>query len=242
MDAGVVVDEVFLENEAFAARRRDPALKADADRVAAFLERRDAADGVFRVTREVFDKLAFGNRKDGIVAVCREPNTDFDGWLPRECGEPPLIVVLEGVEKPGNIGAVLRTADGAGASDCLLADPKTDVYNPNAIRASLGTIFSFRPRTASAGRIVERLLESNIAVFAARVEGACDYDAVDLTGPCAIVLGSEADGLTDVWGHEKIRAVRIPMLGQADSLNVAAAAAVLLYEARRQRRMSGSQR
>ncbi|RMF88280.1 MAG: RNA methyltransferase, partial [Planctomycetota bacterium] len=141
--------------------------------------------------------------------------------------------------KPGNIGAVLRTADGAGASDCLLADPKTDVYNPNAIRASLGTIFAFQPAAAPSGRVIERLLELEIDIFAARVEGACDYDAVDFTGPCAIVLGSEADGLTRAWNAAKIRAVRIPMLGRADSLNVSAAAAVLLYEARRQRRARG---
>jgi TrmH family RNA methyltransferase len=150
--------------------------------------------------------------------------------------EDPLVAVMEAVEKPGNLGALLRSADGAGVDAVIAADPVSDIWNPNAIRASLGTIFSTPVAVAGSVEALAFLRAAAISVMAAQVEGASDYDAVDLTGPVALVVGAETSGLTPVWSGEGVTAVRIPMLGLADSLNVSASAAVLFYEARRQRR------
>jgi RNA methyltransferase, TrmH family len=182
------------------------------------------------VTPAVFEKLAFGERAEGLVAVAHTPRKTLGELkLPADA----LILVLEGVEKPGNVGAVLRTADGAGASALIVADGGTDLYNPNTVRASLGTIFSVQVCAAAGDEVRRWLRERKIKVFAARVDGKTDYTAADLTGATAIVLGSEAEGLSAEWGDAT--SIRLPMLGAADSLNVSAAAAVLVYEARRQR-------
>jgi TrmH family RNA methyltransferase len=143
--------------------------------------------------------------------------------------------VVEGVEKPGNLGAILRSADGAGLDAVVAADPRTDLYNPNAIRASLGTIFSLPLATASSAETLAWLRAHGIRTVVARVDATLLHTEADLRGPLAIVLGSEALGLTEAWSGPGVVAVRVPMLGVADSLNVAAAAAVLFYEARRQR-------
>ena len=177
-------------------------------------------------------RLAYGDRSEGLVATVRVPDLSLDGLdLPPD----PLVVVLEAVEKPGNLGAVLRSADGAGADAVILADPGTDPFNPNAVRASLGTIFATPLAAAPSGEVRAWLAAAGIRILAARVDGAVDYTGADLRGSCAIVLGSEAGGLTDAWSGDGVTAVRLPMLGVADSLNVSIAAAVLLYEARRQR-------
>ena len=146
-----------------------------------------------------------------------------------------LIAVVEGVEKPGNLGAILRSADGAGLDAVVAADPRTDLGNPNAIRASLGTIFARPVVEASTADTLAWLRANGLAIVAARVDGAIDYAAHDFRGPVAIVLGAEAEGLSEAWRAPDVRAVRLPMRGVADSLNVSAAAAVLFYEARRQR-------
>ena len=144
------------------------------------------------------------------------------------------MAVLEGVEKPGNIGAVLRSADGAGVSALVLADPRTDLFNPNAIRASLGTIFSLPVAAAAPGDVLAWLRGRGLQILAARVEGSVAYTEIDYRRPTAIVLGSEAQGLTSLWTGDD---VRHPLADarRADSLNVSAAAAVLFYEALRQR-------
>ncbi len=146
------------------------------------------------VSSAVFERLAFGQRTEGIVAVARPPRTTLDDLRLSAC---PLVAVLEGVEKPGNIGAVLRSADAAGVSALIVADGGTDLYNPNTIRASLGTIFSVPVCAASAPAVRDWLASRRIPIFAARVDAATDYTTVDFTGPAAIVLGSEAAGLFD---------------------------------------------
>jgi TrmH family RNA methyltransferase len=148
------------------------------------------------------------------------------------------VAVVEGVEKPGNLGALLRSADGAGVDAVIVSDPVSDVWNPNAVRASLGTIFSLPLAVCDAAEAASFLRERGVGIVAARVDAAVDYDEVDLSGALAIVVGAEATGLTDAWSGPDVTAVRIPMLGLADSLNVSVSAAVLLYEARRQRRAS----
>jgi tRNA G18 (ribose-2'-O)-methylase SpoU len=150
--------------------------------------------------------------------------------------EQPLLAVLEGVEKPGNLGAVLRSADGAAVQALVAADARTDLYNPNAIRASLGTIFTLPVCAATAGETLDWLRRHGLAIVAARVDAAVPYTKADFRRPTAIVLGSEAEGLSACWSGADVTPVCLPMLGAADSLNVSAAAAVLFYEARRQRR------
>lgn len=185
------------------------------------------------VTQDVFHKLAFGARGEGVVLVATTPQTTLS-QLP--LGDRPLIVVLEGVEKPGNLGAVIRSADAAGVSAVLVADGGTDLYNPNAIRASLGTIFHLAICAAPATEVRAWLTTHGVHIFAARLDSARSYADADLRGPCAFVLGSEAHGLSPIWQQETIDSLRLPMHGVADSLNVAATAAVLVYEAWRQRR------
>jgi len=184
------------------------------------------------VTKAVFEKLAFGDRTEGVLGVAAMPRpTLSDVTLP----DNPLVAVLEGVEKPGNAGAVLRTGDAVGLSALVVADGRTDLYNPNAIRASLGTIFTLPVCTSTAQETLDWLRRHRLAIYAARVDGSVLHTQADYRRPAAIVLGSEAEGLTDVWRAPDVTPVRLPMLGVADSLNVSAAAAVLFYEALRQR-------
>ena len=190
---------------------------------------------VLEVSGPVFTRLAFGQRAEGIVAVAAAPPHRLQNLrLP----ENPLVAVLEGVEKPGNIGAVLRSADAAGVSALVLAAPRTDLFNPNAIRASLGTIFSLPVAAAPAEDVVAWLREHQLQIVAARVEGSAVYTEIDYRLPTALVFGSEAQGLSPLWAGGDIRMVRLPMLGAADSLNVSATATVLFYEALRQRGLS----
>lgn len=197
------------------------------------LERLPSCGGdVFSVSETVFERLAFGSRAEGVLGVAEMPRPALSAIsLPPKA----LVAVLEGVEKPGNLGAVLRSADAAGVSAVLVADGRTDLFNPNAIRASLGTIFTMPLCEAPAGEVLAWLRERGFTIAAARVDGAVGYTEIDYRGPTAIVLGSEAVGLSPLWTAADIRAVRLPMLGVADSLNVSVTAAVLFYEALRQR-------
>lgn len=184
------------------------------------------------VASEPFEKLAFGQRADGVVLVAEAPQRTLEDL---GLGEAPLVVVIEAVEKPGNLGAILRTADGAGADAVIVADPRVDLFNPNAIRASVGAVFRDTVVEATASEALAYLKAIGATLFATRPEAERLYTAADFTGPTAIVLGSEAEGLSDAWDGAGITRIALPMLGVADSLNVSAAAAILLYEARRQR-------
>lgn len=187
---------------------------------------------VTAVSETAFAKMAFGDRAEGVIGVALRPDLDLAGVrLPSD----PLVAIVEAVEKPGNLGAIARSVDGAGADALIAADPRTDPYNPNAIRASLGTMFSLQVAAASGAQTLAWLDELGARIVVARVDGDETYTDVDLCGPLAIVLGSEAEGLSDVWAGPSVVAVRLPMLGAADSLNVSVAAGILLYEARRQR-------
>ncbi len=220
--AGVEVVELFVCLD----------LVRSVDAVASLKVARGRGLAVIPVSEAVLAKLAFGDRSDGLVAVIRTPRSDLSALrLPPE----PLVVVAEAVEKPGNLGAILRSADGAGADALIAADPRTDVFNPNAIRASLGTIFAVPVGVATTAATISFLRAARIRIVVARVDGSVPYTEASLRGPVAIVLGSEAHGLADAWSAPDMVAVSLPMLGIADSLNVSAAAAILLYEARRQR-------
>ncbi len=186
----------------------------------------------FHVTPAVFERLAFGERAEGIVAVAKARQATLAEIQLPAC---PLVAVLDGVEKPGNIGAVLRSADGAGISALVVADGGTDLFNPNTIRASLGTVFSLPVCAAPAAEVRAWLAARRIPIFAARVDAKTNYTDANMSGPAAIVLGSESAGLSATWTGSEVTAIRLPMRGVADSLNVSATAAVLFYEALRQR-------
>jgi TrmH family RNA methyltransferase len=225
----VEVDHAFVSTELVVGADASAALDA--------LQRVGAS--LIEVSPAVLAKVAFGDRSDGLVAVIRTPLVTLDGLVP---GLHPLIVVVESLEKPGNLGAIMRTADAVGASAVIAADPRTDVFNPNAIRASVGTIFSVPLAVATASQVLDWLVGHGVTAMAARVDAPQAYGDVDLGGPIAIVLGSEAGGLTSTWNDPRVRPVRIPMLGAADSLNVSVAAAILLFEARRQRAPDSARR
>lgn len=202
----------------------------DARAVVAELQR--TAPEFFTLTTGVYEKLAYGERDDGVVLVAEMPRRSLaDLKLPPE----PLIAIIEGVEKPGNLGAILRSADGAGVNAVLLADPGTDLFNPNTIRASLGTVFRDNICSAPVAEVIAWLRELRIPTFATRPDATRLYTEADLSHGAAIVLGTEATGLSDIWNAANITPIRLPMHGIADSLNVSATAAVLFYEALRQR-------
>jgi TrmH family RNA methyltransferase len=184
------------------------------------------------VSEHVFARLAFGERAEGLLAIVRIPSTALEAIeLPAE----PFVVVIEGVEKPGNVGAVVRSADGAAVDAVVAASPRTDLFNPNAIRASAGTVFTVPVAAADTADVLAWLRANGLRIVAARVDAERLYTEIDLTGAVCLVLGAEADGLSGAWTADDVVSIRLPMLGVADSLNVSVSAAVLAYEARRQR-------
>jgi TrmH family RNA methyltransferase len=222
--AGAAIDVVYAV--------ADPALAAlDALDLA-----RSRGIPVVPVSPAVLERIAFGDRSDGLVAVARVPDLGLNRLaIPGDS----LVAVIESVEKPGNLGAVLRTAEAVGAA-VIAADPRTDVFNPNAIRASIGTIFTVPIAVASSAETIAWLRDRDFRIMAARVDGNQPYWEVDLRGRVVIALGSETHGLSEAWSGPDITAVRLPMAGIVDSLNVSTTAAVLLYEAMRQRASAGS--
>ena len=222
LDAGVEVVEAFVCDTMLAGEDARVALTG--------LHAGDAP--VHQVSPLAFAKLAFGNRSEGLVAVIRAPILDLARL------DPPadaLVIIIEGVEKPGNVGAVLRSADGAGADAVIAASPRTDLFNPNVIRASAGTVFTMPIASAPTDEVLAWLQDRQIRILAARVDATVPYTEADMTGAVALVLGAEDTGLTDGWTTPDAQQIHLPMRGIADSLNVSVTAAILLYEARRQR-------
>lgn len=184
----------------------------------------------FRLSRDVFEHVAVRENVDGLLAVMEPKGWTFADLPPSKA---PFLLVLEDVEKPGNFGAMARSADGVGIDGIIILDPRADLYNPNAVRASVGAIFS-RPLIAcSHDEFLSYCRKASIRIIAASPHAKAFHHQKDLRGPLAIVLGSEAWGLSEKWAMAE--AVKIPMNGIADSLNVSVAAAVLMYEALRQR-------
>lgn len=186
----------------------------------------------FAVLPEIFARIAYGERRTGVVAVARRPDRGLAAFRP---GAGEWLLVLEGVEKPGNLGAVFRSADGAGAGGILIADPRTDLFNPNAVRASLGTIFAVPCAVATREAVTAWLTAAGYRIWITRPEARLNFTEAPLAGPTAIVLGSEAFGLLPAWDRLDAVAVSIPMRGLADSLNLSVAAALLGYEMLRRR-------
>ncbi|MDR0414409.1 MAG: RNA methyltransferase [Prevotellaceae bacterium] len=186
----------------------------------------------FEVSTAVFEKLAYRVGSDGLLAVAVQKDLRPDSLrLPPN----PVILVLEGVEKPGNLGAILRTADAAGVSAVITCDPQCDVFNPNAVRASVGCLFTVQVACCSSDEALSFLRRQGIMVLATALRSAAWYHEADMRKPCAIVMGAEAGGLTDFWLRAADAWIKIPMHGAIDSLNVSVAAAVITFEAMRQR-------
>ena len=208
--------------------------KAIADRPAAreFLDALPADAPMYDVSRDVFAKIAYRENVDGLIVVARTRSHELSQL---RLSDNPFVLALETVEKPGNLGAMLRTADAVGVDAVIVCDPQTDIYNPNVVRASLGCLFSRQIAVDSSANAQAFLAQRGIIAYAAAVTGTQPYHRADFTRPCAIVMGSEAFGLSEVWLRGADAQIIIPMLGKADSLNVSTSAAILLYEARRQR-------
>lgn len=221
--AGVTLREAFVLPEALAEQE----MQALRERLA------EERVPLIELSRDAFQKLAYGDRLDGVIALAEAaPRALVELVLPPD----PLICVVEGVEKPGNLGAIVRSADGAGVNAVIVADTATDLFNPNIIRASIGTVFAIPVAVASSGDVLQWLDKRDIEIIAARVQASADYTEADYRGAVAIALGSEARGLSDPWAELARASVHVPMMGVADSLNVSATAAILFYEALRQRR------
>ena len=187
---------------------------------------------VFSLSKELYSKVAYREGTEGIIA---EVKAKYLALEDLNLKENPLVMVLEGVEKPGNLGAVLRSADAAGADAVLICDPLTDLYNPNLIRASIGAIFTVPTVACSTDEAISFLKERGIRILTAQLQDSSNYYDVDMTVGTAIVMGTEATGLTQAWRKAADAHILIPMLGRLDSLNVSVSAAILLYEAVRQR-------
>ena len=187
---------------------------------------------IIEITPELYRKVAYRESTEGVIAEVEYKVLSLEDLrLP----EKPLIVVLEAVEKPGNLGAVLRSADAAGADAVIICDPLTDLYNPNLIRASIGAIFTVPTVAASSDDVIDFLKSRGIAILTAQLQDSSLYYDTDMTRGTAIVMGTESTGLTDKWRRAADAHIRIPMLGRLDSLNVSVSAAILLFEAVRQR-------
>lgn len=191
---------------------------------------------VVQLSRPVFEKVSYREGPDGLLLVVRPVETDLNRLDP---GPQPLVLVCAGLEKPGNLGAILRTADAAGVAAVIAADPVTDWGNPNVIRASKGTVFSVPVASASSAEVLDWLAARAIRLVAAVPDARQLVTDADLTGATAIAVGAEQAGLASEWLDRAGLRVRIPMFGRADSLNVATSAAVITYEAVRQRMVAG---
>ena len=180
----------------------------------------------------LYEKVAYRGRTEGVIGVMECHSHSLEDL---HLKEDPLVIVLESVEKPGNLGAVLRSADAAGADAVIVCDPLTDLYNPNLIRSSIGGIFTVPVAAASSEEAIRWLKERGIRILTAQLQDSLPYYDTDMKTGTAIVMGTEATGLTPLWRQAADAHIMIPMLGRLDSLNVSVSAAILLYEAVRQR-------
>ena len=214
------ITEVYVCHELFANTRYPDVLEGI------------CRDKIVEITPQVFEKIAYRTSSDGIIALAKpKSHTLTDIRL----SDNPFVIILEAVEKPGNLGAILRSADAAAVDAVIVCDPQADVYNPNVIRSSVGGLFSVPTTICTSEEAIQWLQENNITSFAAELEAAEFYQNADFTKPSAIVMGTEAEGLTETWLNQATHRIKIPMRGKIDSLNVSVSTAVLTFEAMRQR-------
>lgn len=245
LDAGFIPETLFICGEVMAVQN-NAVNGAKTGHLTENIEGKDGLDaliakaealnprlGVVQIPAFLYEKVAYRGSTEGIIAeVHSVPRSLEDLRL----GERPLVMVLESVEKPGNLGAVLRSADAAGADAVIVCDPLTDIWNPNLIRSSVGAVFSVPVAVCTSADAIAFLKERGIRILTAQLQDSEWYYDTDMTGATALVMGTESTGLTQAWRDSADAHIKIPMLGRLDSLNVSVSAAVLLYEAVRQRK------
>jgi RNA methyltransferase, TrmH family len=187
---------------------------------------------LIEISKEVYQKLAYRDTTEGILAVAKTKSLELSEL---KLSKNPLILVAEAPEKPGNIGALLRTADAANLDAVIIANPKSDLYNPNIVRSSVGCLFTNQIATGTTAEIIAFLKEKKINIYCATLQNSTSYHTQDYTNPTALVVGTEATGLTQEWRDAATQNIIIPMQGEIDSMNVSVAAAILIFEAKRQR-------
>jgi TrmH family RNA methyltransferase len=188
---------------------------------------------IIEVSPKVYEKIAYRESTEGVVAIVKARKKTLQDFAQKE---HPLYVVIEAVEKPGNLGAILRSADAAGVDGVIVCDPLTDLYNPNLIRASIGAIFTVPTVVCTSEECIAWLKENKIQILTAQLQDSNLYYDIDMKKATAIVMGTEATGLTQQWRKAADKHIRIPMCGKLDSLNVSVSSAILMFEAIRQRR------
>ena len=184
------------------------------------------------ITKTIFEKLAYRSSTEGIIAITKAKKLVINQLT---LGENPLILVAEAPEKPGNLGALLRTADAAKLDALIIANPKTDIYNPNIIRSSVGCVFTNQIATGTTKEIIDFLKQNNVSIYSAALSASVSYTKINFNEPAAIIVGTEATGLSKEWLENSTKNIIIPMQGEIDSLNVSVSAAILIFEAKRQR-------
>lgn len=187
---------------------------------------------LIEINKEVYQKLAYRDTTEGILAIAKTKSLQLDDL---QLSKNPLILIAESPEKPGNIGALLRTADAANLDAVIIANPKSDMYNPNIVRSSVGGLFTNQIATGSTEEIIAFLQQRKINFYCATLQNSTPYHTQNYTNPTALVVGTEATGLTDAWRNAATQNIIIPMQGTIDSMNVSVAAAILIFEAKRQR-------
>ena len=201
------------------------------------LHQLEAAE-IIEISLEVYQKLAYRDTTEGILAIVETKKHLLSELTLKN--KNPLILIAEAPEKPGNIGALLRTADAANLDAVIIANPKTDIYNPNIIRSSVGCIFTTQIATGTTSEIIDFLKNMNININCASLKASVNYSTINFTQPTAIVVGTEATGLSDEWLDNSTQNIIIPMQGEIDSMNVSVSAAIIIFEAKRQRDFSKS--
>jgi RNA methyltransferase, TrmH family len=223
---GVSIDELFICPEQIRDEETRKAVR-DAKHVA-----RRQGSQVYEVTPQVLERIGYGDREGAIICVARTWSLELGRFA---FLDNPHVLVLENVEKPGNLGAVLRTCDAASVATLFVSGEGADPFNPNVVRASMGALFTVPIVVADSDATLRWLVDNEFNIFAARVDGAALYTEVDYRSPCAIVLGSESQGLSETFRGPECKGIRLPMQGEIDSLNVSVSAGIICYEALRQR-------
>lgn len=187
---------------------------------------------LIEISKEVYQKLAYRDTTEGIIAIAQNKSLELKDL---QLSDNPLVLVAEAPEKPGNIGALLRTADAANLDAVIIANPKSDMFNPNIVRSSVGCLFTNQIATGTTEEVIRYLKSKNINIYCATLQDSTYYHTQDYTTPTALVVGTEATGLSDEWRNASTKNIIIPMQGEIDSMNVSVAAAILIFEAKRQR-------
>ena len=223
IEGGYEVVEVFKRSQEIGIRSQESGVRREVEYI---------------VTPQVYEKMAYRGSTEGIIAVVKSKGHSISSVNCKlSTVNNPLVIVLESVEKPGNLGAILRSADAANVDAVIVCDPLTDLYNPNLIRASIGAIFTVPTAVCTSQECIAFLKERHIKILTAQLQDSYEYYNYDMRQATAIVMGTESTGLTQQWREAADAHIRIPMLGRLDSLNVSVSAAILMFEAVRQRKV-----